>query len=263
MERVRVADVDPGSQGWEGTSPVKPEDTYPEALVVEQVTWGDAQFAQSGRDHHVIAGDIFLIHPGVKHRYATGPSGILHKRYIEIRGPLLPALLRTMGLMGQDTIRPAHPGAVTAVMRRVFALLSKTAPDWPDKLSLAAHELLILLRKNLPHRRPSTLITALAFIERNLSRTITHAELCAHTGLSSTHLCRLFNTHVGSPPMRFLANQRMAWAQRLLVDSMMSIKEIAAAVGYDDQLYFSAQFKRHNGMSPKAYRMRSVSSPER
>ena len=49
-------------------------------------------------------------------------------------------------------------------------------------------------------------------------------------------------------------NVRMENAKELLLDSDMSILEIGAAVGIDDQNYFSRIFKKHCGVSPIEFR---------
>mgnify|MGYP002604646295 CR=1 FL=1 len=43
-------------------------------------------------------------------------------------------------------------------------------------------------------------------------------------------------------------------AQRLLTYTRKSVKEIAAALGFSDQYYFSGCFKARTGVSPTAYR---------
>ena len=46
----------------------------------------------------------------------------------------------------------------------------------------------------------------------------------------------------------------MARARIMLRHTGRSVKEVAQATGYDDPLYFSKQFRRHAGMSPREYR---------
>ena len=48
--------------------------------------------------------------------------------------------------------------------------------------------------------------------------------------------------------------RRVETAQRLLIYTRKSVKEIAAALGFSDQYYFSGCFKARTGVSPTAYR---------
>ena len=49
-------------------------------------------------------------------------------------------------------------------------------------------------------------------------------------------------------------SQRMSRARQLLDSTTLGIAEVAREVGYDDPLYFSRQFRRTHGMSPRDYR---------
>ena len=56
------------------------------------------------------------------------------------------------------------------------------------------------------------------------------------------------------PPAQFLSEVRMKRACRLLAETPESIGEIAAQVGFEDQLHFSRRFKQLIGVSPRQYR---------
>ena len=60
--------------------------------------------------------------------------------------------------------------------------------------------------------------------------------------------------------MQYILSLRMANAQSLLESTQYNITEVAAAVGYDDPLYFSRLFRRHTGFSPTKYRERANGS---
>jgi iron complex transport system substrate-binding protein len=46
----------------------------------------------------------------------------------------------------------------------------------------------------------------------------------------------------------------MKLAAERLTDPSLSLREAAAATGYDDVYYFSKLFKKHHGISPGRYR---------
>lgn len=58
----------------------------------------------------------------------------------------------------------------------------------------------------------------------------------------------------GKTPQEFLIHDRMTKACQLLKSTQMSIKDIAAAVGYPNQLHFSRAFHQKIGASPRAWR---------
>ncbi|HXR07467.1 MAG TPA: helix-turn-helix domain-containing protein, partial [Candidatus Acidoferrum sp.] len=55
---------------------------------------------------------------------------------------------------------------------------------------------------------------------------------------------------------------RMRQACRLLAATSMSVKEVAAVLGYDDPFYFSRLFKSVNGTPPTDYRLRVETSDQ-
>ena len=52
----------------------------------------------------------------------------------------------------------------------------------------------------------------------------------------------------------YIQKSRMREARRLLLQSTLSISQIAETVGYPSFAHFSKQFKKMNGMTPNEYR---------
>jgi AraC-like DNA-binding protein len=89
------------------------------------------------------------------------------------------------------------------------------------------------------------------------SRTSTD-ELAGMVGLSPSQLNALFRRHLGASPLEYQTQLRMARARELLDGTSMSVAAVARLAGYDDPLYFSRQFTRVHGVSPRAYRERQT-----
>jgi AraC family transcriptional regulator of arabinose operon len=81
--------------------------------------------------------------------------------------------------------------------------------------------------------------------------------LAAAAKLSKFHFSAKYKALTGYSPIKHFLNMKMEHACHLLDSSELSVKGVAAALGYDDPLYFSRQFNRTVGLSPRAYR-RSV-----
>ena len=52
----------------------------------------------------------------------------------------------------------------------------------------------------------------------------------------------------------YMAKKRCSLAAELLLDTHVSVQEIASYVGYQDNNYFSKVFKNERGVSPLEYR---------
>ncbi|MFW5857873.1 MAG: helix-turn-helix domain-containing protein [Planctomycetota bacterium] len=82
------------------------------------------------------------------------------------------------------------------------------------------------------------------------------ADLAAEANLSTSRFLHLFREQVGLSLSAYRKRERMRRAGQLLRYTDLQVSAIAQALGYCHQTYFSAEFKRHEGLSPRAYRQR-------
>ncbi len=90
--------------------------------------------------------------------------------------------------------------------------------------------------------------------ERYHDPELTLESLCRQVGLSVSHLSRLFKKETGRSFRRYVMRVRIEKAARLLRESSLSMKQIAAAVGYKHVADFDHYFKMVYGLTPGAYR---------
>lgn len=95
---------------------------------------------------------------------------------------------------------------------------------------------------------------ALAQMRASLDSDFSLSVLAASAGMSVSHFSRLFKKATGVNPSRYFINLRMDSACRLLLESQLSIIEIALEVGYNSPSHFAQVFKRHCGTTPREYR---------
>ncbi|MGD1833902.1 MAG: response regulator transcription factor [Sphaerochaetaceae bacterium] len=95
---------------------------------------------------------------------------------------------------------------------------------------------------------------ALDLIDRKYKNNISLEELARELGLTSTYLSKLFKREVGIKFKEYILQKQMDEAKRLLRETNDKIYEIAEAVGFSDQHYFSDVFKRMTSLTPLEYR---------
>ena len=78
--------------------------------------------------------------------------------------------------------------------------------------------------------------------------------MASHVALSNNHFCTVFSQEMGITFTEYLTAQRVAKARELLASTDLRTSEISDAVGYNDPHYFSYQFKKQVGVSPRDYR---------
>jgi AraC-like DNA-binding protein len=98
------------------------------------------------------------------------------------------------------------------------------------------------------------------YMMEHLNQPLQVAKLAETAHTSPSHFFVLFKRWVGLSPIDYFIRLRMRRACRLLAATSLSVKEVAAALGYDDPFYFSRVFKSVNGTPPTDYRLRMEGS---
>jgi AraC family transcriptional regulator len=91
------------------------------------------------------------------------------------------------------------------------------------------------------------------YIRANLANDIGLCDLADQLDLSPHYFATLFKRAVGVPPHRYLLQERITEAKRLLAARRMSISEVAMGLGFSDQSHFSHAFRKIVGTTPKRY----------
>lgn len=127
----------------------------------------------------------------------------------------------------------------------------------------AACDLLLALvqtRESLPAQDAGHALVrdAVAFIRANRRRKLTVSEVARRVNVSREHLTRTFRAETGLTPYQHIRRQRYELACRLLKETDLSCKEIAAYIGDCSASHFSAAFHLMTGMSPRRFREEGV-----
>ncbi|OKH56003.1 hypothetical protein NIES2101_01710 [Calothrix sp. HK-06] len=80
-------------------------------------------------------------------------------------------------------------------------------------------------------------------------------ELARLIGLNDYKLKVGFRQYFGTSVFNYLYQQRMEKARLLLLTGQMSVKEVARAVGYANQSYFTVAFRKRFGINPKSCKL--------
>ena len=105
------------------------------------------------------------------------------------------------------------------------------------------------------------IVWAIEEMQRRLGEDVTVDELAARVNLSRSRFAHLFREQTGVAPGRYLRDFRLDRARFLIETSVLSIKEIMAAVGLSDPSHFSRDFSAQFGVSPREWRKRVARPP--
>ena len=95
-------------------------------------------------------------------------------------------------------------------------------------------------------------------IDTRLSEPLSLRDVAGQLGMTPGHLTTVVRRRTGRTVQEWIIERRMAEARSLLSDTELSVAEIARRVGMSDPGYFSRQFRRTHGASPREWRGRSA-----
>lgn len=101
---------------------------------------------------------------------------------------------------------------------------------------------------------PNVRRRVLDYIEANLERDISLADLARVAGLASSHFSHSFRATFACAPYQYVLRQRAHRARQLLETKGMPLAEVALAAGFANQAHLTTLFKRVVGVTPAAYR---------
>lgn len=110
----------------------------------------------------------------------------------------------------------------------------------------------ILSKGNLKNRE--LMKKAISYISKHFNEPLNLEDVANEVHLNPAYFSTLFKKEIGYSFKEYLNHVRIEESKRLLTNSAYSIIDIAIAVGFEDQSYFSKVFKKFTGMTPKQFR---------
>ncbi len=98
----------------------------------------------------------------------------------------------------------------------------------------------------------------LKYLQNNLDGKLTREEIANQVYLNPDYLDRIFKIETGVSVTRYINQERISAAKKLLANTDIPISDIAKSVGYSKMSNFSAFFKKACGLNPTDYRRRSL-----
>jgi AraC family transcriptional regulator len=236
-----------------GVAELGPCETACPTILVARCGEGERWYRSAGRSHHLRTA------PGMIEIY---PQGLEFDR------------MRWAGRAGHCIAIHLQPHALRSLTRRdrdvdllrqheVFderlqwiarELLAAAHAGGPDTLYVEGLSLALLGR--LEQRGSVTHVEGKrgGRIAEELGSELSIARLAREACMSADHFSHCFKQTFGVPPHRFVQQQRVAAAQRLLRRGDLSIAQIAVSVGFANQSHFTQVFRQWTGVTPGQWR---------
>ena len=174
--------------------------------------------------------------------YSRNSTTIMEK---ECNSPLIDSI--------PPTFLPFHSGELMSL----FSTLSEQSDLNCEASVFLAKEILYLIGSDVCRlkfenkkivRTPAD--KAIQYINKHYCENISLEELAHAVNLDKSYLCRLFKKRFGFSPNAYIITQRLNYARNLLLNTNMSVNEIASACGYNNTSFFIEHYKKYFNTSP-------------
>jgi AraC-like DNA-binding protein/mannose-6-phosphate isomerase-like protein (cupin superfamily) len=211
------------------------------------------------------AGDLFVLVPGVWHRYRPDKNSGWDEYYVEFEGAIIKHCQFNEVL---DKYNPIiHIGVHSEIIEYFNQLLHTILDEKPGFQHIASGNLFQIFAQVFAVRKyhvfegkmiENQIEQAKAYISKNLTDNISQTKVALEIGLGYSLYRKKFKEYTGLSPCQYQINLKINKAKGLLVSTKINLQEIADQLGFDSSDYFYRIFKKKVGLTPTEYRAKNV-----
>lgn len=223
------------------------------------VVKGRCTVTHSGAEQLLGAGEYALYFPGERQKYFFPAGEDTVTLWLHFTGVGVASLLQSLAIRS-GVFRAERAEVVEKLLQKIIRYSFLNTPQY----SVAAVGYLLQLLSALSSGQGELPVLS-GVVERALfaireSDCVTPSipALAESLGISAGRLSHLFKSQVGMGIKQYALKLKNEKAKELLDATDLPIGEVATLLGFDDPLYFSRNFKKQNGMSPKEYKRKKI-----
>ena len=203
-------------------------------------------------------GEIIILPPDTPFSYSNTKKTKTEFMWINFTGSKAESLIRSVNLPINKPYTVTLPQYIFEGFETFFTEFRFRPRLHEVAIAYKLVHLMVLFSRSeqgrVRSKKSGPLTDTLIYIGENYTQDIATEDLAAMEHLSCAHFRRLFKKKTGMTPTQYITSLRLKYAEQMLLETELSIKEIAKNVGFSDQLYFSKVFSNHFGMSPTEFR---------
>ncbi|MBD0726538.1 hypothetical protein B6A10_15300 [Flavobacterium sp. L1I52] len=225
------------------------------------ITKGEGVFesTQTGKKR-ITDGDVFLLFPGVWHRYKPSKKTGWTERWVGFSGAIAQQFLSTNFNIQND---PIISNCNKSIVLNHFNTLFKLFDEEPFGFQRLASGICMQLMAEIHNIRlggsniedlNSLVSKAKGFMYANITSSIDLNTIAEDLGVSYSKFRMDFKKQTGVSPLQYFLLLKIEKSKELLLNSNKNQKEIAYELGFESDYYFNRLFKQKTGMSPGQFR---------
>lgn len=239
--------------------------------IVAQVINGNYEISCNGKKELIKEGEAFLTPANTQmeilHRFGPQPDKhFFESQWLHFHFTVFESIDVTSLFDLPLKIGRAYRDRIDACIKKALAL-KETDEPLPATIMLnktALEVLEVILEISRPNaarmeqfRTTNRFLPVFDYLNRNLNSPVTARAMAGKANMSLAHFHHLFQANMGCSPMNYLKKKRLEKAEMYLLDSDLSLTEIADLTGFSNQFHFCREFKKKTGLPPSVYRQRN------
>jgi len=222
---------------------------------IEYIVSGKGHVQVGDQSFVAQAGDTYFLPQGADHHYFSDKKDPWEKIWINLSGEFLRNLSALYGIEG----KLHFPGLdISDLLNKLqYYAAHPEQRDAAEKCSALILEIFFRMADitfSDSQKKLSPVEKMLRYIEQHETEPIRLEQLADVCEKSPSQAERIFHKEMGMPIYRYVLGRKIDLAKRLLTETGMPVRDIAAYLSFDDEFYFSGLFSRKVGVSPTQYR---------
>lgn len=226
-----------------------------------QCTKGSGKLLIDGKEFFISKNTGFYLSPNFPHEYYALEEPF-ETHWVAFSGYGTPELLVSLDFGNYEVFHFNDIKFLDNILTDIFNGVKNGNPSSNLRSSSKLYNLLIEV-KNLSRENSNNpeniyynkLQPVLKYIESNYNKNPSIEDMALVIGSSPQYLCRLFRKTMNMRPFTYMTKCKLQNAKEMLIKHVdMKISDISIKVGYNDESYFCAIFKKNEGISPSEFR---------
>ncbi len=225
--------------------------------VIHYIVSGKGIYRCDGREYRLEKNQGFLILPGRSTFYKADDEEPWEYYWAGFQGSEVNELLPMMRLGGKNLIFSYdRDDTVKELLKSLYYSSRNYSSREYAMLGYLYLFFSAIISQTPDPRKPAEeyIDRVLQYMQENISRPITAGQIARETGIERSYLYRLFQRAFHCSVCEYLLNLRLEKACELLVNTNVSVTQIALSHGFGTLAHFSRRFKQKYGISPRDYR---------
>lgn len=224
-------------------------------FIIEYIVEGEGEVIVNDKKFKVKQGDSYFLFPYTNQEYYADKNHPFKKYWINFHGEVIENVIKAIGIYGVNYYSNTN---LENEFLSLFSIDNDNLLAKDIAFSVFPIIMNMILKMEGCHFDKSRYIpqkiTQAEQLITQFDNDLTINEVCNELGVSKSYLDREFKKYYKTTMISYKNNKRIDLACAHLINSDLSINEIASKLNFKDMYRFSHMFKKIKGISPLKYR---------